>query len=66
LTWVEDSDPNLAGYEILWRETIAPFWENVIPVGLVNKATVQQSKDNVVFGVSHDIASSIECPSERR
>ncbi|KAL7277402.1 hypothetical protein ACG7TL_009264 [Trametes sanguinea] len=51
LLWALDSDEGLAGYEVLWRPTIAPFWTNVIPVGLVNRVTVDQSKDNVVFGV---------------
>ncbi|EIN07064.1 peptidase M28 [Punctularia strigosozonata HHB-11173 SS5] len=51
LTWVVDDDPNIAGYEVLWRETIQPFWENVIPVGLDSKVTVEESKDNVVFGI---------------
>ncbi|KAI0630983.1 Zn-dependent exopeptidase [Trametes polyzona] len=51
LRWALGSDVGLAGYEVLWRPTIAPFWTNVIPVGLVNTVTVDQSKDNVVFGV---------------
>ncbi|KAI0367700.1 Zn-dependent exopeptidase [Pilatotrama ljubarskyi] len=51
LLWALGSDEGLAGYEVLWRPTIEPFWTNVIPVGLVNKVTVDQSKDNVVFGV---------------
>ncbi|KAI8976632.1 Zn-dependent exopeptidase [Trametes punicea] len=51
LLWEMGSDEGLAGYEVLWRPTIAPFWTNVIPVGLVNTVTVDQSKDNVVFGV---------------
>lgn len=42
------------GYEIVYRETNAPHWENVIDVGNVNwynltSATI--NKDNVVFGV---------------
>ncbi|KAL1946313.1 hypothetical protein VTO73DRAFT_15440 [Trametes versicolor] len=51
LLWTLGADEGLAGYEVLWRPTIAPFWTNVIPVGLVNRVTVLQSKDNVVFGV---------------
>ncbi|KAI8632549.1 hypothetical protein F5Y19DRAFT_367737 [Xylariaceae sp. FL1651] len=42
----------VAAYEIVWRPTAAPFWTDVIDVGLVNQATlVGLSKDNVVFGV---------------
>lgn len=51
LSWALGSDAGLAGYEVLWRATIESFWTNAIPVGLVNKVTVELSKDNVVFGV---------------
>ncbi|KAI0676584.1 Zn-dependent exopeptidase [Trametes maxima] len=51
LGWVLGNDEGLAGYEVLWRPTIAPFWTNVIPVGLVDRVTIDLSKDNVVFGV---------------
>ncbi|KAI0450516.1 hypothetical protein F5B21DRAFT_508158 [Xylaria acuta] len=42
---------NVAAYEIVWRSTAAPFWTDVVDVGLVNQATLDLSKDNVVFGV---------------
>jgi hypothetical protein len=57
LDWTHGSDASLAGYEVVWRPTIAPFWTHVIPVGDVDTATIDLSKDNVVFGVravSHD------------
>jgi hypothetical protein len=41
----------LAGYEVVWRPTINPFWTHVIDVGNVTEATIDLSKDNVVFGV---------------
>ena len=41
----------LAGYEVVWRPTINPFWTHVIDVGDVHEATIDLSKDNVVFGV---------------
>ena len=41
----------LEGYEVLWRPTDAPEWTSVIPVGVVDRVTVQVSKDNVAFGV---------------
>lgn len=40
-----------AGYEVVWRPTDAPLWEKVVPVGSGTEATVDLSKDNVVFGV---------------
>lgn len=51
LTWNLDDDEGLEGYEVLWRPTIAPFWTNVIPVGLVDRTTVLLTKDNAIFGV---------------
>ena len=51
LQWTRGTEPDLAGYEIVWRETTAPDWENVIPVGDVTTATIDLSKDNVQFGV---------------
>ncbi|KAI1173626.1 hypothetical protein F4777DRAFT_429763 [Nemania sp. FL0916] len=44
-------EENVGGYEIVWRATAAPFWTDLVDVGLVNKATLDLSKDNVVFGV---------------
>lgn len=52
LTWDADTDPDLAGYEIVWRETTAPDWTNAIPVGNVTTATLPLSpKDNFQFAV---------------
>ncbi len=49
LSWTPD--PAAAGYEIVWRPTTEPEWTHVIAVGKVATATVDLSKDNVVFGV---------------
>ncbi|MGN9778472.1 M20/M25/M40 family metallo-hydrolase [Micromonospora sp. H33] len=51
LRWQRGTEPDLAGYEVVWRETTAPEWQRVIPVGDVTEATVDLSKDNVFFGV---------------
>ncbi|KAI0739148.1 Zn-dependent exopeptidase [Daedaleopsis nitida] len=51
LSWALGSDVGLARYEVLWRPTDVPFWTNVIPVGMVNRVTVDLSKDNAIFGV---------------
>ena len=45
------STAGLAGYEVVWRPTINPFWTHVIEVGNVAETTIDLSKDNVVFGV---------------
>ena len=51
LTWDANTEPNLAGYEVVWRETTAADWTNVIDVGNVTTVTLDMSKDNVQFGV---------------
>ncbi|KAL9025821.1 MAG: hypothetical protein Q9196_005423 [Gyalolechia fulgens] len=49
--WLTSNEKLLAGYEALWRPTGAPSWTHVIPLGNVNTATVDLSKDNVIFGI---------------
>jgi hypothetical protein len=51
LRWRLGAEPDLAGYEIVWRESTAPDWTHVIDVGRVASATIDLSKDNVQFGV---------------
>lgn len=50
-TWLPRNETGLAGYEVVWRPTISPYWTHAIPLGLVHEATVRLSKDDVVFGV---------------
>jgi len=51
LRWNRGTEADLAGYEVIWRETTTPDWTNVIPVGDVTEATIDLSKDNVFFGI---------------
>jgi len=51
LRWRRGDEPDLAGYEVVWRETTAAEWQKVIPVGDVTQVTIDLSKDNVFFGV---------------
>jgi Zn-dependent M28 family amino/carboxypeptidase len=52
LHWDAPADGRAAGYEIVWRATSAPDWENSQHVaGGVTRATVPVSKDNVIFAV---------------
>lgn len=44
-------DEGVGGYEIVWRSTTAPFWTHVRDVGMSTQATIDLSKDNVVFGI---------------
>jgi hypothetical protein len=52
LKWDANTDADLAGYEIVWRDTISPFWTNSLFVGNVTAHTAKEmSKDNYFFGV---------------
>jgi hypothetical protein len=52
LKWAANTEDDLAGYEIVWRSTISPFWTNSKFVGNVTKYTMpDMSKDNYFFGV---------------
>jgi hypothetical protein len=51
LTWDANPEPDLAGYEVVTRETSAPDWTDAIPVGNVTSATLNIAKDNLQFGV---------------
>jgi hypothetical protein len=51
LVWQPNPEPDLAGYEIVWRETTEPLWTHTIRVGNVTSFTVDLSKGNVQFGV---------------
>jgi hypothetical protein len=49
--WNANAEPDLAGYEVVWRDTTSPRWDHVEDVGKKTEATLPLSKDNVFFGV---------------
>jgi hypothetical protein len=52
LKWDAGREPDLAGYEIVWRDTTAATWTNSKAVGNVVTFTMKgMSKDNYFFGV---------------
>ena len=52
LKWDANTEPDLAGYEIVWRDTTSPVWTNSRAVGKVTSFTMKgMSKDNYFFGV---------------
>lgn len=51
LVWEASPGGLATGYEVLWRPTTAPEWENAETAGNVTKATIKRSKDNVIFAV---------------
>lgn len=52
LRWDANKEPDLAGYEIVWRDTTSPVWTNSKAVGNITSFTMKgMSKDNYFFGV---------------
>jgi hypothetical protein len=52
LVWAANTEPDLDGYEVVWRETTDADWTHVIPVGNVLTAAFPHfPKDNFFFGV---------------
>lgn len=52
LRWTASIDPEVVGYEVVWRATTEPTWTHARTVGKVNAYTVSGlSKDNYFFGV---------------
>lgn len=51
LRWTANAEPDLSGYEVVWRDTASPVWHERKAVGNVTEVTLPISKDNVVFGV---------------
>ena len=52
LKWDANTDADLAGYEVVWRDTTAAEWTNSIFVGnVLTYAAKGMSKDNYFFGV---------------
>lgn len=52
IKWDANKEPDIAGYEIVWRDTTEAVWTNSRAVGNVNTYTMKgMSKDNYFFGV---------------
>jgi hypothetical protein len=52
LSWDQGADPNLAGYEVVWREMDDSDWTQVVPVGNVTSVSFSFfAKDNFLIGV---------------
>jgi Zn-dependent M28 family amino/carboxypeptidase len=51
LLWDRGTEPDLGGFEVVWRETTESDWTHLVDVGDVTQAKVDLSKDNAFFGV---------------
>ncbi len=63
LKWDANKEPDVSGYEIVWRETTSPVWTNSRRVGKVTTYTMKgMSKDNYFFGVRSLDADGLRSP----
>ena len=51
LRWSASPEGDVAGYEVVWRETTAADWEHSTDAGMATEVTIALSKDNYLFGV---------------
>ncbi len=51
LRWDASPEPDVAGYQVVWRATTASDWKSLRDVGPELEATIDLSKDNWFFGV---------------
>jgi hypothetical protein len=52
LRWAENPEPDVVGYEVVWRDSTVPLWTHGRKVGDVLTATIPNlNKDNVQLGV---------------
>jgi hypothetical protein len=52
LSWAANPEPNLVGYEVVWRDTTQPAWTDEQVVGNVTSVTfAHMNPDNYYFGV---------------
>jgi Peptidase family M28 len=52
LRWTADPEPDVVGYEIVWRDSLEPLWTHARDVGNVTDATIKNlNKDDVQLGV---------------
>jgi hypothetical protein len=52
IRWEANKEPDIAGYEIVWRDTTTATWTNSRSIGNVNSYIMKgMSKDNYFFGV---------------
>lgn len=51
LRWDKCPEPDVAGYEVVWRNTTSPDWEGSMDAGAATEFSTPASKDNYFFGV---------------
>ncbi len=52
LSWGSSGEPDLRGFEVVWRESTSPYWEHSEFAGDTTRYTIENTpKDNFLFGV---------------
>jgi Zn-dependent M28 family amino/carboxypeptidase len=51
LRWSPSPEPDVAGYEVVWRATTSATWEHAVDAGSATELRVPINKDDVLFGV---------------
>ncbi len=51
IAWDKNKEPDVVGYELIWRKTSSPTWDGFDSIGNVDRITTDRSKDNFFFGV---------------
>ncbi len=51
MRWSASPEPDVAGYEVVWRETTSPMWDHVRDVGMATEIHLDLCKDDWFFGV---------------
>jgi Zn-dependent M28 family amino/carboxypeptidase len=51
LRWGASPEPDVAGYEVVWRATTEPEWTHVYDAGAQLEAKLPVSKDDVLLGI---------------
>lgn len=51
LRWEASPEPDVAGYEVVWRDTTEANWSGLADAGEATEFTAPRSKDNFFFGV---------------
>jgi hypothetical protein len=52
LSWSPNPEPDVVGYEVVWRNSIDQTWTHVIPVGSVTTfTTADPNESSALFGV---------------
>ena len=62
LAWSANTEPDLKGYEIVWRNTTDPDWTHVVPVGNVTTFTAEPLKGQRVLRRPSDQRRGIPQP----